>query len=163
MTTLAEHRAAVALEYPTPEIVWYLHVDDPMHVHDDQSVAYSVMTDVEGNTLRYEAAPYGAGDGVIWRAAFVQGLDIPRRERPTPYGTFALLRTAVEADFERLNEQGRIRIAVQRFAREQATDVGIGLEPAPVAGPSTATLAGIRPNSATLSHWTLSPSFHRRY
>ena len=161
MATIEEHKAAAGLAYPTPPIVWYLHRDDPMHVHDDTAVAYTVMTDVEGVTDRYEAAIFGVGDGFEWRTHLVRGHDIPRGGGSSKFATFELLRTEVAASFERRNEDARGRIAVKEFGREHVATLGIVFEPPAVAGPATATLAGIRPNSATLSHWTLSPSFHR--
>ena len=47
------------------------------------------------------------------------------------------------------------------YGRGLVKALGIEHEAAPPADASTASLAGLAPHAATLSHWTLAPTFHR--
>ena len=157
--TYEQHKAVVDLAYPTPAIAWYLHADDPGHRHDDKVLAYTVMTSVEGTVKRYEAHLGGTLAMHRWVLATVVHTDGPR-ERAETFRTWPLLVAKVASDWEKDNEAGRVRIATELFARDFLADAGLVFETAPVATPATATLGGIRPNSATQSHWTLTPTFH---
>ena len=56
-------------------------------------------------------------------------------------------------------DEARVYLAAERVVVDILTDFGMVMAPPPVATAATATLAGIGPNSATLSHWTLAPAF----
>ena len=154
--TYSQHKAAVDLAYPTPAIAWYLHADDPGHHFDDFSVAYAVVTNVEGHTQRYEAAVSGTTGVHQWRLLGVADLDGMRGPGGANFATWALMTTEVARQWEMRNEAGRVRIATELTARDFLADAGLVLEPAPVFTAATATLAGIIPNLETLT-----PAFHR--
>ena len=56
-------------------------------------------------------------------------------------------------------EEQRVFIAAEKVAHDIIADDGILPLAVPAGSAATATLAGLMPHSATLTHWTLAPAF----
>ena len=132
-------------------------MDNPDHVHDDRAIAEAKPT-FNGRTYDFELQRVGVGPDyrVRLHAIYTEG---ERRLDQLP-----IFDTWEEARVYILNvwntgycEPARVRMATDAHLREILADAGVT---APVPPVSTLTaLAGIAPNSATTTHWALTPEF----
>ena len=156
--TLEQHDALVLASNPTPTPVWYLYSDHPAHEHDDYAVGRCEMV-FGGNIFTFEVHASIQATFVNWYIRLVTDPFGPRPLFLRPQRTWTECEATFLVEWERICGADRHVIAGLAFARETLTEAGLVAPVAPVPTSATATLAGIGPNSATLSHWTLAPMF----
>ena len=159
MPTYADELAALDLAMPVPSLVWHFHKDDPTHPHDNPAVA-SCEAVYGGETYRFEIHINGS-QGILWWTG--RQVRDPLAHRSFFVGsqrTWEAMKTEVVARWQLYCAGSRELIAYENLAHAILVEDGMSVAPGqPAASPATATLAGIGPNSATLSHWTLAPEF----
>ena len=158
--TYEEHKAAVDEAYPTPTLVWYLHVDNVSHEYDDQVVADAFVT-FDGHEYEFEVSYSAGGEpgAYSYHARRVGGEDEGRRYFGGAVRTWAAAKPEIQALWAGRCESTREVIAHQNQIKEILMADGITARTGPVATEATATLAGLMPHSATVAHWTLAPAF----
>ena len=160
--TYEQHKTAVDAANPTPLLVWYLHQDNASHKHDDEAIADAFAT-FDGEEYEHELHVYGGSDNrgpVYSYFAMKVGAEGAIRTPSPSIRNWEAAKPAVQGFWDDHCERIRIRMAQEAHIKDILADDGIVARPAfPVATPATATLVGIGPNSATLSHWTLALDF----
>lgn len=161
--TYEQHKVAVDAANPTPVMQWYQTTghDNPLHSHDDEEVAVSAVTFM-GTTHSFRVLAYISGN-LISRWS-VSGIGPDDEGGWGPFyataDTWVACKIAFTAALESWCEKERVLIAAEKVAHDIIADDGITAFPdSPVGTPATATLAGLMPHSATLTHWTLAPAF----
>ena len=160
--TYEQHKAAVDAANPTPALTWYLHADNVSHEHDDLAVAETFAI-FDGENYEFEVHYYASSPGTY--AYFTRRVGAEPEYRPAfSSGVSGWEGSAVviQTDWDTRCERIRKNIAVEAHVKDVMANQGLTYRPdvpVPPATAATATLAGIGPNSATLSHWTLAPVF----
>ena len=159
--TYEEHKAAVDAAHPTPTLAWYLHEDNSSHDYDDPAIADAFVA-FDGEVYEYEVHySVGRNPGAYTYYARRVGVEAePRPALTNGIRTWEAGKAGIQAVWETLCEGVREVIAQEAQVKEILVADGITARPAPAPVLSPlATLGGIAPNAATLSHWTLAPVF----
>ena len=152
------------LAHPTPTVTWFLTPeshDSPLHDHDDYELAH-VKLAFMGVGYHFRADGKISGQNLRdWSVGIVGTDDRETRNAigqvhgntwATHDGSFCgamgcILRQSA-------SNLGSREDGDRRFDRSRTHGA-----PAPATTAATATLAGLMPHSATLTHWTLAPTF----
>lgn len=132
-----EHKVQVDLEYPTPEPVYYLHKDNPLHSHDDHALAFAHL---QFGSISYDLEVHQSDPGpqIVWIAYIpYDGEDGPRTRQTIFAATWEQFTTSTAILWERLCEEERIRLATGRYSIQILKDAGIVFAPAGIADASS--------------------------
>ena len=152
MADYATHKAAVDAAHPTPTPTWHLFTDDPSHDRDDHALASTEMIFGERFTLKVQAR--GSGENLSWSVSNFKG-DHERAWNWARGQSWAELQASFRIAWDGICEGIRVELATEAYARETLVADGITWPSLPAATAATATLAGLMPHGATLTHWTL--------
>ena len=157
--TYQDHKDLVDAANPTPEIVWYLHVDNTGHDHDDRAVIETELTFL-GMRIELECSLDGSGHNFVWATHEVVAEGAYRPAfLSSYYRTWAETKAMAATEWDNVCEIARAHQATEDYARTVLIADDIGDKPPALTGSPIASLAGIAPNPATASHWTLVPEF----
>ena len=141
-------KAEIDAANPTPALVWYIHLDNPGHAHDDQSAARA-EADLDGRHFVFEAHLLRPGPSLGWHGLLVT--DEFEMRMPTGNGvwsTWAEAKPQIAAVWEAEYEKVRTRMAAETLASEQLEDDGIVASPA---RSRDASLSGLTGNGVTFT------------
>ena len=147
--------AEVLAANPTPAFTWYLHMDNPGHHHDDQSVARAELN-YDGDTYIFEAhiLDFQARSLGYHGRMVVQETEQRVPASPAAYDTWAEMKVGMAAAIEARFVAIRKRMTAEILAGEQLADDGVVAAPV-----NPVRLTGLRVSAVADLSLMLSPAF----